>query len=60
MGEGGSIWCEWDVGCERGVKHWITWTVEIRGSGEKRRKLRKGGVPNRFREWCDCIIIVLF
>ena len=46
MGEGGIIWCEWDVGCERGVKHWITCTTEMRGSEEKHReKKRRGPEP---------------
>ena len=48
MGERGIIWCEWDVWCERGVKHWITWTAEMRGSGEKRReKKRRGPEPRK-------------
>ena len=26
MGEEEIIWCEWDVGCDRIVRHCITWT----------------------------------
>ena len=45
---GGIIWCEWDVGCERGVKHWITWTAEMMRSREKsREKKKRGPEPGR-------------